>query len=131
MTDRIPNGFARADIHQAESFERTGSINGASKVTIVNGEVVCRLRPPRRWADVVSALPRREYGAHNTLTSAQQAAARDWYVDQYNKGWAAAGRATDMPDGSHAFDDGYLDRAAGRMKWHLTYCPNHDTCGEG
>jgi hypothetical protein len=32
---------------------------------------------------------------------------------------------------SHAWDDGYLDRAAERTKWHLTWCLDHDTCGEG
>jgi hypothetical protein len=29
---------------------------------------------------------------------------------------------------SDATYDGYLDQAAGRPKWHLRDCPDHDRC---
>jgi hypothetical protein len=62
------------------------------------------------------------------------------YGAQYTAGWNASVRVgrTGQPsrkfsDGtaSHAWEDGYLDHASGRDKWHLRDCPNHDTCGQG
>ena len=137
--DRLPNGFVLADRLQIESFERTGSVNGASKVCFVcNGldpvvkdgvvvqsgyDLAVRLRPPSRLEDVASNLGR---GAVKTVEE---------YIAEYNRGWNAGRRGTgrefDTGYTSHAYDDGYLDAAAGRMKWHLTYCPDHDECGEG
>lgn len=96
-----------------------------------------RLRPPRTWGDVVSPVARRWAGLTGFVVSNDDnAEARDWYVNQYNAGWAAAGRsgdsaAWDSGQTSAAWDDGYLDRAAGRAKWHLTWCLDHDECGEG
>lgn len=56
------------------------------------------------------------------------------YRREYRNGWAAADRPGDSAkwesgNSSDAWDDGYLDRAAGRERWHLTNCPDHDTCG--
>lgn len=56
------------------------------------------------------------------------------YQREYEKGW----RCTNFEDGpfqtgtgSDAFEDGYLDQAAGREKWHLARCPNHDNTPDG
>lgn len=131
--DSLPSGFTRADLIQQEQFHETGSIHGASKVCVYRDydgtlEVATRLRPPRQASDIMSRLSR-----------GQAIVLKDplaWYIEEYNRGWAAAGRPGisrewDSGTSTHAFDDGYLDRAAGRMKWHLTYCSNHDECGEG
>jgi len=135
---QIPSGFHAADLHQQQSFRDTGSINGAAKVTVLPDGTVCtRLRPPHRWAAVVSPLARRFAGLTGfVISNPDNAEARDWYVAEYNAGWQASRRGTEhgpFQDGtsSDAYDDGYLDAAAGRMKWHLTYCTDHDTCGEG
>jgi len=55
---------------------------------------------------------------------------------EYNKGWSASRRggvcrAWESGTSSDAFDCGYLDYAAGRDKWHLRDCPDHDHCGQG
>lgn len=133
----LPSGFQYADALQIAAFNATGSVHGASKVALVEGEqgveLAIRMRPPRTWDDIVSEDPKQAYGAHRTLTRAQRDAARDWYTDQYNRGWAAAGRDDKREwisgKSSAAFDDGYSDRANGRIKWHMTYCPDHDNCG--
>jgi hypothetical protein len=59
------------------------------------------------------------------------------YARDYQLGWAAGERisdgALDRADArgvSHAWYDGYADSAAGRRKWHLRTCPDHDTCQE-
>jgi hypothetical protein len=151
---KLPEGFAYADRLQVASYEATGSVNGAAKVVLVAVDpraleaagpdeypsdyfdylakvtppaLACRLRPPRRWEDIVSPVGRK--GVNGP-------AGRDWYIEEYNNGWACARRGSeDNPfsrgTSSHAFDDGYLDAASGRMKWHLTYCADHDNCGEG
>lgn len=128
-TMTIPSGFARVDQHQLAEFQESGFITGASKVTVVDGEVFARLRPPRSIEDVRSNLGRR----HSLMFGAGAPLA--YYVTQYNRGWAAARRGSDTEFASgytnFAYDDGYLDAVAGRMKWHLTYCADHDTCGEG
>ena len=92
-----------------------------------------RLRPPRSCADIDRALIRL---AANEAGLTCPTARLEWYIREYNAGYKAASRTSDSPSfdravTSHAWDDGYLDRAAGRMKWHLTYCQDHDTCGEG
>ena len=95
-------------------------------------KLAVRLRPPRSYDDIRRPLitrAAREAG----IPAAEW---RDWYIREYNAGYKAASRTSDSPSfdrgvTSHAWDDGYLDRAAGRMKWHLTYCADHDTCGEG
>lgn len=135
----LPSGFIRADLLQQEQFHETGSIHGASKVCVFRDrdgtlEVATRLRPLRRWSDLMSRLPRQE--GDRSLSQSGEVRRISWYVTEYNRGWAAAGRPGvsrewDGGYSTHAFDDGYLDRAAGRMKWHLTYCSNHDECGEG
>lgn len=56
------------------------------------------------------------------------------YVRDYNRGWAASGRRTvssewDAGYGTVGFDDGYMDRAASREKWHLAWCDDHGECG--
>lgn len=125
--DRLPSGFTFANEPQAEAFAATGSVNGASKVCLVrtdDGErVAIRMRPPRTMADVVSI-------GRKTTDDVEA------YKREYNAGWAASGRPGDSAawnsgNTSHAWDDGYLDRAAGRAKWHLTWCLDHDICGEG
>lgn len=58
------------------------------------------------------------------------------YRREYEAGWRASARASgsgkyDSGNYTYAWEDGYLDRAAGRKKWHLLRCPDHDRCGEG
>ncbi len=129
--DRIPSGFTYANEMQVEEYNRTGgSINGASKIALVKGQyddedarIALRFRPPRSLEDVASHL-----GRQAVITVAD-------YIAQYNAGYKAASRdysaAWDSGTTSHAWDDGYLDRATRRPKWHLTYCLDHDNCGEG
>lgn len=137
--DRMPSGFSAADRLQAEEFEATGSVHGASKVCLVrtgdpelDGILLgVRLRPPRSVDDIRSPLGLRAIEGHTN--------GRVLYIDQYNLGWQASTRvgrtgqsseAWDSGRTNGAWDDGYLDQAAGRPKWHLTYCSNHDECGE-
>lgn len=145
--DSLPSGFSYADRLQEEQYEATGSVHGASKVIFVKTylggspsvDLAVRLRPPRTAHDIVSPLGRSAVGAdrpHLMMTRAQRDAVRDEYIRQYNNGWATARRggystAWDSGRTSHAWDDGFLDGVAGRAKWHLTYCSNHDECGEG
>ena len=132
--DRLPSGFTYANAFQAEEYATTGIVRGASKVVLVSTglddetDLAVRLRPPSRYDEIAGALPREEIRRQGLC--ATQALA--WYKDEYNKGWDASRRCTGMsPATSHSYDDGYLDRAAGRPKWHLTYCTDHDNCGEG
>lgn len=120
---KLPSGFHFANELQAEAFNLTGSIHGASKVCLVRqGDdqvaVALRFRPPFDLEQVKSFLGKRD------------AASVQEYREDYELGWRNADLDCDMPGGSFAHDDGYLDRAAGRAKWHLTYCANHDDCGE-
>lgn len=127
--DRLPSGFSYANELQDEEFQKTGSVNGASKVCLVDNQgdfnsgdydLAIRLRPPRFHKSIVSPLGKA------SVADVQE------YIAEYNRGWAAGARGPiDRSEQSHAWDDGYLDRAAGRAKWHLTYCSNHDECGEG
>lgn len=140
---RLPQGFSYANEIQRDEYQGTGSITGASKYVWVASEdegyyhLAVRLHPPHRWGDVRSFLARNEaqrLGFH--VGDPDDAAALDWYVKQYQAGYAAAGRpnaskAWENGTSSNAYDDGYLDRAAGRAKWHMTYCTDHDNCGEG
>ena len=57
------------------------------------------------------------------------------YRAAYNRGWRASatttGGALDRADARRepdAWYDGYLDHAAGREKWHLLHCPDHNRC---
>jgi hypothetical protein len=58
------------------------------------------------------------------------------YRRHYERGWRASGRpdavapldAADARGEPDAWYDGYHDRAAGREKWHLLRCPDHDNC---
>lgn len=54
------------------------------------------------------------------------------YKRMYNKGWRRSERVGSIPDSANAEDDawmdGYLDNATGREKWHLLFCPDHDSC---
>lgn len=122
--ERLPSGFTYANNLQIETFEASGSVDGAAKVVLVAdaGELprlAFRARPPRALHNVQSSLGR-----------ASVSTVED-YRAEYEKGWRAASRTTDFPSGTGAHDDGYLDRASGRAKWHLTYCADHDECGEG
>lgn len=91
-----------------------------------------KLRPPKSLEDVESPLGRRFIERH--LSPIPRVAVDD-YVREYNRGWAASRRGADTEFGTgystDAYDDGYLDASAGRQKWHLTYCTDHDNCGEG
>lgn len=95
--------------------------------TTTNAPVLERLAPPKSIEDVISPLSR--------AWASRIAADHEQYIREYNKGWRAAAsenaRAWNDGTSTHAYDDGYLDRAAGRVKWHLTYCPDHDHCGQG
>lgn len=129
--ETLPSGFTYADAMQQAEFERTGSVNGASKVALVASDdplpypnLAVRLRPPRKLSDVKSDLGR------NAVDSVEQ------YIRDYNAGYTASGRSGESArweagNTPHSWDDGYLDRAAGRAKWHLTYCSDHNECGEG
>lgn len=116
----LPSGFNFADSIQSEHFERTGSVNGASKVCLVRidgvPQLAVRLRPPRTLDDVRSPD--------------LEAETVEEYIKDYGTGWrdAQADRTWDH-DVSNAYDDGFMDRAAGRIKWHTTYCESHDECG--
>jgi hypothetical protein len=130
--EKLPSGFSYANEFQVQEFADSGSVNGASKVLFVNDALAIRFRPPRTFDDIISPLGRTAVRPlvleHGTV------AARDEYVRQYNNGWQASkgeSKAWDSGTTSHAWDDGYLDYAAGRPKWHLTYCVNHNECGEG
>lgn len=145
--DTLPSGFVYANEQQTDRFIDTGSVNGASKVALVRArhedrqtealgekyrvdgglDLAVRLRPPRNIEDIQSV-------AFRTTTDIAT------YKAQYEAGWKASQRVGrtggvcqqwDDGSSSHAFDDGYLDQAAGRPKWHLTWCLDHDTCEEG
>lgn len=138
--DTLPSGFAYADNLQTEQFEATGSVHGASKVALIRMQMdgsylAVRLRPPRTINDIRSPLGLRAAKA-NSNTPLEAA---EWYIAQYNLGWQASTRvsrtgqeseAWSSGETNFAWDDGYLDRAAQRPKWHLTYCADHDACGE-
>lgn len=56
------------------------------------------------------------------------------YKIDYQRGWTASCRAAnstldraDSRGEPRAWYDGYLDRAAGRPKWHTLHCPD-DAC---
>lgn len=119
----LPSGFTFANELQSEAFAATGSVNGASKVALVSTpagtDLAIRMRPPRTLEDIASVLGR------GCVTTSEE------YRSEYEKGWRRAAGPADMGGGSHAHDDGYLDRAAGRSKWHLSWCLDHDECGEG
>lgn len=57
------------------------------------------------------------------------------YRKAYERGWRAAQRSTgtaleaaDLRRELDAWYDGYHDYAAGRDKWHLAHCTDHDNC---
>lgn len=68
------------------------------------------------------------------------------YKAWYTNGWRAALHSTDLGtaesrfldrsgepwngDAHHAFEDGWLDYAAGREKWHPRDCADHDNCAD-
>lgn len=122
----IPNGFTRADIMQERVYNEKGHVPGAAKLLEVDGALLVRLAPPKYDATLTRRPLIRE-----ALRGKRGAEALAWYRDEYEKGWRAASRSSEFPSGTHAFDDGYLDRAAGRPKWHLAHCLDHDECGEG
>lgn len=106
----MPEGFSYADRLQVEAFMATSSIPGASKVCLVAGagelpRLACRLRPPTFWHDEM--------------------------ILAYKAGWRTARVVVEMPDGSAAFDMGYLDQAVGRMKWHTPHCSSHNNSATG
>lgn len=84
------------------------------------------LKPPKTDEDVLACMNgterAREVHAHGV----------EWYAREYRSGWAAAQRGGvprkwDEGTASYAWEDGYLDAAAGREKWHLAYCDGE--CG--
>lgn len=92
-----------------------------------------RLGPPRKLSSVTHRGLIRNDLQGRGLEGDEATLA--WYVEQYNLGWAAGRRGTSDRFATgytpHSWDDGYLDAAAGRPKWHVTHCANHDECGEG
>lgn len=96
-----------------------------------DADLAVRLRPPRTLVDIRSDLSLRDAASHSACATK----AREWYIAEYNNGWQAAKQsfsaAWDSGLTSAPWDDGYLDQRAGRAKWHLTYCTDHDNCGEG
>lgn len=58
------------------------------------------------------------------------------YRKQYEKGWRYSNSANPTLDYADrrgltkidAWVDGYMDAAAGREKWHIPNCPNHNKC---
>jgi hypothetical protein len=57
------------------------------------------------------------------------------YRERYNAGWrySERGSSLDAADArgltdSEAWMDGYLDMATGRDRYHITFCPDHDSC---
>lgn len=92
------------------------------------------LGPPKAWAGINRALI--TTAADDAGLSPDYDERLAWYKAQYEAGWKAARRGTDSAAWNsgmtnHAWDDGYLDGAAGRPKWHLAFCKDHDNCGEG
>lgn len=136
--DRLPSGFAYANAQQADWFTQHGHVKGARKVVLVKRrdaepgdpetDLAVRLGPPKATLNGLARLSadREKIPLEDRLK---------WYEAQYNLGWAAGGRdhseAWNSGMTNHAWDDGYLDRAAGRPKWHLAHCIDHDECGEG
>ena len=125
----LPSGFSYANEQQRQQYEVTGFVNGASKVCLIESDdplpypnLAVRLRPPRTLEEVRG----RDW---KKVTDVEQ------YRKDYNAGHAAGRRGSSTTwgngGGSHAWDDGYLDASAERAKWHLTYCTDHDNCGEG
>ena len=59
------------------------------------------------------------------------------YRKAYNRGWASGQRGIGGLDRAddrgepEAWYDGYLDAAAGREKWHLLNCSQHDNSANG
>jgi hypothetical protein len=59
------------------------------------------------------------------------------YRKAYERGWQTNERGADgaldradFRKEPEAWFDGYYDAGAGRDKWHLLHCPDHDACGE-
>jgi len=135
MPNKLPSGFSYADAHQIAQFEERGVVNGASKVCLVGDEqtLAVRLHPPKNFDSLITRRPLIRIASEQAGVEGAEGLA--WYRNQYNAGYAAANRissrAWESGSTNHAWDDGYLDRAAQRPKWHLSHCVNHDTCGEG
>lgn len=162
--EQLPSGFHFADRLQVQQYQATGSVNGASKVCLVQGDrqlvddeadilqaggpdeyprgyyehlaahrmarLAVRLRPPFRPEHILNR-PLIQIDLQNRHPE-DVAPVVHWYRRQYNAGWAAGKRGSgmDRSDTTHAWDDGYLDAAAGRPKWHFSWCLDHDECGE-
>lgn len=95
-----PDGFHLADRLQVADFAASGSISGAAKVTHDGVDLCTRLRPPADRSDS--------------------------YIAAYRAGWLLAKTGHDItPNASRALWAGFLDRSAGRMKWHSSYCLLH------
>lgn len=130
---RLPSGFSWADQIQEKQYAAKGIVHGASKVILVGEDLAVRLHPPK----TANPLLRRPLIANEAKAKGFCATQTlEWYIKEYNRGWAAGrssgvNREWDSGMSSHSFDDGYLDAAAGRPKWHLTHCADHDVCGEG
>lgn len=126
-------------------FARLG---GGRKVRPVqDGDVTCRrcltLQPTTTTTTTTEERTNMNdtTAPEHTCQAAEEAflEATDEYARDYMAGWKASTRVglTGNPSRkfeegrtTRAWEDGYHDQAAGREKWHLRDCPNHDTCGE-
>jgi hypothetical protein len=79
----------------------------------------------------LECLPRWEYLSRIANGELDRAA----YMRGYNRGWRHSSTANasldNCPPGAvgWAWEDGYLDYASGRDKYHLRDCRSHDECG--
>lgn len=127
--DKLPRGYAYVNDIQLSEWENDNTIHGASSIVFAEDGLAVRLRRPSDWFEIVSFLPREE--ALRLDLGASEALA--WYVREYENGWKSAGRGGSfgaLGNPNTAWEDGYLDRKFERPKWHLTYCTDHDNCGE-
>lgn len=81
------------------------------------------------------AIPTAEEVAATGAKSAAYIAAHgiDGYRRMYTRGWSTRASTAWIEERGlfeeDAFQDGYLDSFAGREKWHLSRCLDHDHCG--
>lgn len=90
--------------------------------------------PKRLWnvmKDLHGGLPSTDDRPGRDIARDGEAA----YRERYNAGWrySERGGSLDRADDlgltdNEAWYDGYLDMAAGRDRYHITFCPDHDKC---
>ena len=75
-----------------------------------------------------------EIAEHPKTAAARYVAANgiEEYRRMYTKGWTTKASDAYLEEAGlfedDAFQDGYLDRAAEREKWHLSRCGDHQYC---